>query len=219
MKCYCYETETDLVFCVDNVEPQYEKNVEAAWFKKTDGGYRKIYSRDMGRNGVSDSDRKLVSENFTRLGESMLRGNFAWERALKKLIDKLEANKIKYYVIGSCSEGILGVKIDPHDIDIMVHTDDFFSVKEILSDYVVEPFLDNLGTWVVRYFGRVCIEGAMIDIAADEKMNGENHAYDQVQWNGYHLHIEPLKVRYETELQREREDRIKAMEVFMNMKD
>lgn len=57
-----------------------------------------------------------------------------------------------------------------------------------------------------------------VDIAADEKMNLENHQhqYDKVSWNDYDIFIEPLQVRYQTELCRNREERIIAIEEYMN---
>ena len=63
-----------------------------------------------------------------------------------------------------------------------------------------------------------CIDGASVDICADDKMNFENNFknYEKVSWNGYDIFITPLKLRYETEIQRGRIDRIKAIEEYMN---
>jgi nucleoside-triphosphatase THEP1 len=60
------------------------------------------------------------------------------------------------------------------------------------------------------------LDGALVDIAADEKMNLGNHQYDKVSWNDYDIFIEPLQVRYQTELDRNREERIKAIDEYMN---
>ena len=120
---------------------------------------------------------------------------------------------IEWYIIGSVSEAALGVDIKPHDMDIVVHTKDFYKVKDLFREYVIEPFGDNKGTWLVRYFGKLYIDGASVDIVADEKMNFENHV--KVSWNGYDIFILPLKIRYEIEIQRDRKDRIKAIEEFM----
>jgi hypothetical protein len=37
-----------------------------------------------------------------------------------------------------------------------------------------------------------------------------------VSWNDYDVFIEPLQVRYQTELERKREERIMAIEEYMN---
>ena len=111
--------------------------------------------------------------------------------------------------------GLRGVNVIPHDIDIIVHTKDFFKVKHTFADNVVEPFIDNKGTWVVRYFGRLCLNKGYLDIAADEKMNLENHKYEKVNWQGYDIFIEPLKERHKIEVSRNRIDRISAIEEYI----
>lgn len=138
-----------------------------------------------------------------------------WKNALLTFAKRSRENKIKWYVTGSVSEAVFGVDVKPHDIDIVTHERDFFKVKDLFSDFVVEPFVDNKGTWVVRYFGRLCIDGVMIDVVADEKRNEENYFYEPVEWNGYTLKVEPLQVRYEIELQRDRKDRFVAIKKYM----
>jgi hypothetical protein len=134
------------------------------------------------------------------------------------LAEKFSENGIEWYIIGSVSEAVLGVNVKPHDIDIIVHTKDFYKVKSIFPECVVEPFVDNKGIWLVRYFGRLCLDGALVDIAADDKMNLENHQhqYEKVSWNGCDVFIEPIQDRYKVEIQRDRKDRIKAIEEYMN---
>ena len=39
MNCYCYETEKEFVFCVEDVDIRISDNLEAAWFKKTEDRY------------------------------------------------------------------------------------------------------------------------------------------------------------------------------------
>jgi len=82
-----------------------------------------------------------------------------------------------------------------------------------------EPFVDNRGTWVVRYFGRLCIEGVMVDVAADESMNEERHDYEGFAWDGMALRIEPLPVRYATERERGRLGRVHAFEAYLRTRD
>ena len=214
MKCYCYETETEFVFCVEDADIKFKTNLQAAWWKKVDQKFIKAYPKVMD-DGVSADDKELLKRNFARLGQAMFEGIFDWEKVLLLLAQKFLDNGIEWYIIGSTSEAILGVDVKPHDIDIIVHTRDFYKVKNIFHDCIVEPFVDNKGTWLVRYFGRLCLNGAIIDIAADEKMNLENHKYEKVLWNDYNVFIEPLQLRYQTELTRNRKDRIKAIEEYI----
>jgi len=217
MKCYCYETEDEFILCVEDADINSEYYLQAAWYEKTDKGYIKFYPKEMKDNGVEAEDKELVKRNFARLGNLMFRGGSDWEKALLLFAQKCLDSKIEWYVIGSTSEAVLGVNIKPRDIDIVVHTRDFFKVKSVFSDSVVEPFFDNKGEWLVRYFGRLCLGGVMFDIAADEGMNLENHQhrYDKVTWNGYDIFIEPLQDRYQVELERDRDERIRAIEDYM----
>ncbi len=215
MNCYCYETETEFVFCVEDADEKLEGNLNDAWFKKTDKGFLKIYNKDMESNGVGEEDKELVKRNFARLGQSMFEGVFDWRNVLLSIAQKFTDGGIEWYIIGSAGDAVLGVNIEPRDIDIIVHTRDFFKARSIFTDYIVEPFVDNKGTWLVQYFGRLCLGGAIVDIAADEGMNAENRRYEEVSWNGYDVLIEPLSIRYRTEIKRKREDRIKAIEEYM----
>lgn len=72
----------------------------------------------MKNNSVSEDDKKLVARNFSRLGKSMFEGSFEWKEVLLIITLKFNDNKIEWYIIGSCCEAVLGVNINPHDIDI-----------------------------------------------------------------------------------------------------
>lgn len=214
MKCYCNITESALTLSVNQVEPEYEKNLVAAWYEKTNTGYQKIYPMTDKENGVSDKDIKIVSNNFSKLGPFMFRGDLDWEKALLTISKKFSENNIEWYIFGSVSDAIRGVKITPHDIDIIVHTKDFFKVKDVFSDCVVEPFIDNKGNWIVRYFGRISMDNSYIDVVAAEHLNLENHQYDKVSWNGNDILIELFENRYQLELKRNRPERLKAMNEY-----
>ena len=223
MKCYCYETETEFAYCVEGAEGKIQENLQADryWTKIGENKFVKIYPTDTGWDDawyVKPEYKEAVVNNFARLGQSWLEGVFDWEGVLLRLARIFAENGIEWYIIGSLSETVLGVDIKPHDIDIAVHTRDFYKVKDLTREYVVEPLADNKGNWLVRYFGKLCVDGASVDIAADEKMNGERRRlpYQKILWNGCEVYIEPLQLRYEVELRRGRKDRIKAIEEYMN---
>ena len=221
MKCYCYETDDDFILCVENAEIKHEDIILHAWFKKIENGYVKTYPM---KNGVDDKwyrkseYKELIKRNFSRLGQSMFSGVFDWENVLTFIAKKFYENRIEWYIFGSSSEKVIGVNITPNDVDIIVHTKDFYKVNEIFIDNVVEPFVDNKGTWLVRYFGRLCVGGAIIDVVADEKMNIENHHYDKIMWNGFEIFVEPFQTRYALETERNRPDRLNAMKEYMKLK-
>lgn len=208
MKCYCYETESEFILCAENVEEAHVNGVKAAWFEEENTRFVKRYPSSV-------NDKALVSENFARLGEAMLTNAGDWQMALASFAQKSAESGIEWYITGSISEAARGVKIEPHDIDIVVHERDFYKVRDVFSDCVVEPFVDNNGTWIVRYFGRLCLDGVMVDVVADESRNAENHLYEHIMWRGHDLAVEPLEVRLAIERERERTDRIVAIENHM----
>ena len=209
MKCFCYETESALILCVENVEKKYKDTIRAAYFQEIDHTFIKTFPKDA--NG-----KELVEKNFPVLGEAMFKSESDWKKALLVFAEKCSCSQVAWYITGSVSEALIGVNINPHDIDIVIHTKDFYRLKNLFSDFVVEPFSDLKDTWVVRFFSRLCINGVMIDIASDESRNFENHEYSSVSWNGYEIFAEPLHVRYQIELSRNRTDRIKAIEEYRN---
>ncbi|GHV08865.1 MAG: hypothetical protein Ta2A_18030 [Treponemataceae bacterium] len=208
MKCYCIEKDDKFVYCVENIEEKYIENIEHAWFKKDGNKYVKEYPNTL-------DDKEIIKYNFSTIGESMFKSEGSWKESLKFFAEKCLSENIEWYITGSISESVMGVEIVPHDIDAIIHTRDFYKTKEIFMDYLIEPFVDNHGTWLVQYFGRICINGVMFDIAADKKINQENHVYENIKWEGYTLKVESLNARYEIEKQRNRLDRIKAIEKYI----
>lgn len=222
MKCYCYETDKKFIYCVENAEGIYENLLaDPYWTQTGDGKFVKIYPLDTGFDDawhLVPEYKQTIANNFSRLGQSWLEGIFDWTQVLAFLAQTFRDNGIEWWLMGSASEAVLGVDIKPHDIDVAVHTRDFYKAKVLFQDYTVEPFVDNKGGWLVRYFGKLCVYGASVDIAADDKLDVEYHEgkYERVSWNGFNIFITPLRVRYETELQRNRKDRINAIEAYIN---
>jgi len=189
-----------------------------AWFEKLGNKFIKTYPMESGADKSwykNIEEKERIKSNFARLGQSMFEGIFDWKRVLLTLAQKFLGNGIEWYIFGSSCEIVRGIDIKPNDIDIIVHTKDFYKVKDVFPDNIVEPFVDNKDTWLVRYFGRLCVDGAIVDIAASEKMNIENHCYDKVMYNGFNLYIEPFQTRYALETKRNRADRLKAMEEYI----
>lgn len=209
MKCYCVETDHEFILNVEEYDEQITANIEAAWFVKNGDKYTKTYPSSI-------ENKDSIKVNFPRLGESLFSGKGNWSEALKTFSKACSKADIRWYITGSVCEAVAGVNISPHDIDIVTHVDDFYKIRDLFLDFMVEPFVDNKGNWVVRYFGRLCIEGVMFDIVADEKRNAENHHYDTLMWDAFELKIEPIAERYKIELQRERMDRIKAFDNYFD---
>ena len=219
MKCYCYETDDDFILCVENASAEHEDTISHAWFEKSGDKFVKIYPM---KNGIDKlwykkiEEKERIKNNFARLGHSMFKGCFVWESVMLNLARKFHENGIEWYIFGSSCELVRGIDIKPNDIDLIIHTKDFYKVKDIFPDNIVEPFVDNEDTWLVRFFGRLCVGGAIVDIASSEKMNIENHHYDKVKWNDFDVYLEPFQTRYALEAKRGRPDRLKEMEKYIS---
>lgn len=224
MKCYCYETNSDFIFCVEDVEnAQLEEFVKYKGWEEKDGKLLMPYPQHMFSN---PRDKELINNNFSRLGQAVFESGllgFDWEKALETLAQKFEESEIEWYLIGSASDAVRGVEVKPGDIDIVVHTKDYDKVKNIFysyfSDSIISPFSDNKGLFPLQYIARLFLDGALFEVAADEKWNLGNREpiYEKITWHGYNFYVEALQLRYEIETWRKREDRIKAIEAYMNL--
>lgn len=208
MKCYCIETDDKFTYYAENVEPEYSKLLEDdPWWKKEGDKFIKEYP------GKIDNS-EIIKANFRKFGGLMFKNEGDWEKSLELFAEKCSAEKIKWYVTGSVSEAVLGVNIIPHDIDIIVSENDFYRIRDLFLEYLIEPFVNTNG-WLVKFFGKILIDGKMFDIAADEKVFAYFNDYDNIVWKKYEIKAEPLKKRYETEIQRNRVERIKKIKEFM----
>jgi hypothetical protein len=250
MKCHCYESDSAFNFCVEDVgNPQLENVILHMSWRKTDGGFILSYPLSV----FSDQgEKELVGNNFSRLGQQMfesLLSGIKWETPLEMITQKFNESGIEWYVVGSAGDAIRGINIKPFDIDIVVNTRDYHKAKDIcylnFPDSVIAPFtgsdeispskfFDNpFGYFInpLKYFGRLFLAGAMIEVAADEVWdlegrgpgnkkpmwsNYEHSEYEKFDWRGHSIYLESLQHRYQIEIARNRADRIKAFEEYLN---
>lgn len=250
LKCYCYETDTAFNFCVEDVENALlEDAVQHMAWRKTGGKFLLSYPQSV----FSDQrEKELVSSNFSRLGQAMfesLLSGMDWKTPLEMLAQKFNEKKIEWYIVGSAGDALRGVDIKPFDIDIVVHTRDYYKAKDIcylnFTDSVIMPFtgseeispskffINPSGYFInpLTYFGRLFLAGAAVEVAADEiwdlesrqserkklMWGGYEHSgYEKIVWRGYSVYLESLQHRYQIEIARNRGDRIRAFEEYMN---
>jgi hypothetical protein len=205
MKCYCIEKNDKFIYSVENVEAEYIKNMEIAGFTKEGDKYIKEYPNNI-------QDKEIIKNNFQRIGESLFKNEGNWEKSLEIFAERCSKANIDWIMVGSISEAVYGINIVPHDIDIVVYTEDFYKIKSLFLDYLIDPFDNNGGTWIFQYFGRLCIDGILIEIAADSRdENKEFYIFENRMWKKYELKIKPIKKRYEIEVQRNRIERIEKI--------
>ena len=250
MKSYCYETDSAFIFSVEDVKNlQLENVIQHMGWRKIDEKFHLSYPQGV----FSDQrEKELVCKNFSRLGqvmfERMLSG-IDWKTPLEMLAQKFNEAGIEWYIVGSAGDALHGVKVQPFDIDIVVHTNDYYKAKDIcyfyFSDSIIAPFTgseeispsrysENPVEYFInplQYFGRMFLAGAMIEVTADEiwdlesRQPGHKNAvwrgyehseYEKFVWRGYSIYLESIQHRYQIEVARNRQERIKAFEEYMN---
>ena len=214
IKCYCYETDSQFIFCVENVKNlQLEDTIKNKAWEKENGKFILPFPQTVFSN---QSEKEFISNNFARLGQKMFESalaGFNWEKPLAKIAQKFTANKIEWYIVGSICDTVRGINVKPSDIDIVVHTRDFQKAKDLCySDFtnaIIAPF-DVQGRFMLQCFGRIFLDGALVEIAADERWNLENRQskceesvwrvykqpeYTKIVWQGYDLYIESIQYK------------------------
>lgn len=246
MKCHCYETDTAFVFCVEGANDAQLENViqHMAWRKSGDK-----FLLSYPHNAFSyQHEKELISNNFSRLGQKLFESplsDMAWQAPLEQLVQLFNNADIEWYLVGSAGDALRGVEVKPSDIDIVVHTRDYSKAKEICyrdySDSIIAPFtgcseispakyFDNPLEYFINpltYFGRLFLDGVLIEVTADEIWNAESRQsesknpvwrdyehskYEKTMWRGHCIYLESLPHRHQIEVARNRIDRIKALE-------
>jgi hypothetical protein len=80
MKCYCYETDSAFVFCVEDIEnAQLEDVIQHMAWEKTGAKFHMSFPQNVFTN---QREKELISSNFSRLGQAMFESSlsgFDWE--------------------------------------------------------------------------------------------------------------------------------------------
>ena len=239
MKCHCYETDSAVVFCVEYVEnAQFEDIIQHKGWKKSNNKFLMSFPEDVFSN---QREKELISNNFDRLGQRVFESSLSgieWEKPLELLAQKFNENGIEWYIVGSVCDTLRGISVMPSDIDIVVHTKDYYKAKDVcyfnFTDSIIAPFMENQDPKyfisALKYFGRMFLFGAMIEVASDEVWDMESRQpehktsvwrsyeyseYEKIVWRGHNIYLESLQHRYQIEKARNRTDRIKAFEEHM----
>lgn len=170
------------------------------------------------KNQLLNSNRMLM---FDRLGY------FApapWEKALTEFCKGTQGTNIDWWLTGRCAACIHGIKMNPHDADIMIDSGSVDEITDVFSDCLIEPIVDING-WLTKDFGVIFLH-ARIDIASDpqeildtpEPVCGPyaRQNFETIKWNGYEIQVPPLELQLNVNKRRERMDRVKLIEDFLN---
>jgi hypothetical protein len=216
------EDEKGVFFKVSDYPKEYEDVLKNSYYSFDEQGCYKKFNKPI-------DNIEQVKINFASYAEDMFaqQGYFKpvlWEDALLAFIEKVKDKDIDWWLTGSCATCVRGIDIGPHDVDIMLKSKDIEKMKEMFREYIVEPIVDSKG-WVVDYFG-VLFMNARIDIAFDpqEWVDSQSKAdfgpyasnhLEEVVWKGNIIKVPPLKLQLEANKNRQRFDRVKAIENFL----
>ena len=105
-----------------------------------------------------------------------------YEKALRKIATKLAGTGLEWYVMGSVSDAIQGVKIQPHDLDIAVHTRDFARAQEIFAQEIVAASAKISTEKNIQQSFQIRLgqEQDEIDVIADPARDAENRRYQKI---------------------------------------
>lgn len=223
MKISFEEKDENIIFRVSDFTPEYEKVLKMCFYQNDGNNYIKTYPQKIKNiEKIKNYYFNNAFEMFSQLGYFK---PIPWEKALNEFCLKIKNTGIDWWLTGSCAACIRGIKLNPHDIDIMINSKDVERIADIFSDYIIEPIIDTQG-WVTKDFGVLFLH-ARIDIASDpqERLDNpepvdcgpyaQNHL-ETVFWNGHNIKVPPLKLQLYVNKIRNRTDRAALIEKFMN---
>jgi len=208
-----------VLFRLDEVDPQLDAALEAAFWQRIDGDWQRDYPAD-----APLLDRVMLT--FSAYGERMIRqmgglDPIPWERALEAWADRAQAAGITWWLTGSGATALRVPAVTPHDLDVMVDPAQIDLVRQTFADALIDPLLDT-GGWVVRSFGVLFLH-ARIDIASDPLPSVDDPVpsdfgpyaashLETVVWRGHIIRVPPLSLQAEVNHRRGRIARAKQIE-------
>jgi hypothetical protein len=162
-------------------------------------------------------DLNSLQSNYNRFLEKEVSGSRTivdFEDTLEKVIRRHAAEGIRWWLTGSAALYIRGLKVHPHDIDVMTYLSEKDKILDAFMEIAVEPFHYPEG-WVVKGFG-VADSGYRVDYAfepqdwvdARERLDfgpyAEQHL-ETVTWKGLSVLVPPLALHLPSNIARNRQ--------------
>jgi len=126
-----------------------------------------------------------------------------------KFINKtLKPSDINWCLIGSVSLFLQGVKIQPHDIDILTDKEGAYKINKLFKKYEIQGVKPSKTELFYSFFGRFVIKGILVEIAGDMSifLNGKWSKEimkrltlkKYVNYKGIIIPVSPLKEQLES---------------------
>lgn len=215
--------EADTVkFTISDFEPKYAAVLQGLFYQPEGSSFIKRFPSALATD--------QVQANFARYAPTMIDqiGGFApvpWDLAIEGFARRAQSAGITWWLTGSCALAIRGIPVVPHDVDIMLRSEDLPSVESALGEFIVEPVIPTTG-WIMKRFGVAFLE-ARIDLAFDPEAGVDRpqpadfgpyamEHLETVVWRGLEVRVPPAALHLAGNRQRGRLERVRLIEDYLS---
>jgi hypothetical protein len=131
---------------------------------------------------------------------------------------------VRWWLAGSGALYVRGLKVKPHDLDVMTYKTEIEALRELVLPHTVEPFHHVTG-WVVRGFGVVNYR-YRIDFAFEPEdwVDGQGPLdfgpyaeahIELVNWHGHEILVPPIELHIAPNEARGRQERVALIREYL----
>jgi hypothetical protein len=146
-----------------------------------------------------------------------------WRAALRDLLSRAGQARVPVAVVGSAALAVRGVDVRPGDIDVLTTLEGADALGESYRDVLVVPVATEpgFGRWGRAFTGGIRVEWLGQPARVQEGPWPLNAAewsvaspFDEIWWESRSLRVPPLELQRQVEVQRQRRDRVAAIDAF-----
>lgn len=208
-------------FLVMDGEPSFHSLFAALGFAATPEGFVRAFP-------PTSLDVEPIFQRFQACLGPMLRqlsgeAPVPWEDALIRFA-QIVGDQADWWLVGSTALAVRGVRVTPHDIDLVVGEDDYPRVNELVAEHLIEP-PSRSEEWVARSFSRAFI-GARVEWVAgvQEWIDAPSPSdfgpvaesrRELISWRGLKLRVPPIDLQLAVSKRRGLTGRVQSIESFL----
>jgi hypothetical protein len=146
-----------------------------------------------------------------------------WRAAFRELLSRAGQARVPFAVAGGVALAVRGVDVRPGDIDVLTTLQGADALGDSYRDVLVVPVATEpgFGRWGRAFTGGIRVEwlgtparvqeGPWPLAAAEWSVTSP---FDEIRWENRSLRVPPLDVQRQVEVQRQRQDRVAAIDAF-----
>jgi hypothetical protein len=193
----------ELVLALEALAPRFHQAALDLAFAHEDGRFVQRFTL----NDALDAQR--IGEQFCAHAETMLLQTARviatpWEAALEAWLQRVEGQKIAWWLGGSAALAVRGIAVQPRDFDIITDDAGAHHLGELLRDVQIEPVVPVQG-WICRWFGRAFLHARFewvggVTTEADQPTASDfgptaARQLEAVDWRGPTIRVPPLPLQ------------------------